>query len=202
MCLRIPGINYPQHDSDRTLLASKHLVVILHLTVGDFIALCCPTKSNTNSTLSYFAWFSQWNRVCVLFFLEYWQFNNYLTATNVQQNSRTLQIWIKRMGHLPPTHSCTTHIHSVGVLHINGFPVVGKSFDSLPLSGCLSGKLLDIYWEMLKWDSVLGEEEKSPGNQKDSWGDISVIILIILCIANKKVPIFKLFLKCALRKVP
>lgn len=48
--LRITGINYTQHDSDRLLLASQHLVVILHLTVGDFSALCNPTKSNTNST--------------------------------------------------------------------------------------------------------------------------------------------------------
>lgn len=144
MCLRITGINYPQHDSDRMLPASEHLVVVLHLTVGDFIALCCPTKSNTNSTLSYFAWFSQWNWVYVLFFLECWQFDSYLTATNVPQNSRTLQIWIKRMGHLPPTHSCTMHSHSVGVLHINGFPIE-QWFDRLPSSGCLAGKLLDIY---------------------------------------------------------
>lgn len=55
MRLRITGMNYPQHDSDRILPASKHLVVILHLTVGDFSALCSPTKSNTNSTLSYFS---------------------------------------------------------------------------------------------------------------------------------------------------
>lgn len=136
-----------------------------------------------------------------MFFLEYGQFNNYLTATSVQQDARTpVDINQKdRSSSSNPFLQCTqSPCRSVSYKWVSycGEVIWQPPFIWLPVRYTFRYLLENAERRQSPW-----RRKKLSWNQKDFWGDISPITLIILWKKTKRVPVLKV-LKWAVGLMP